>query len=250
MINIDIIDASLIPAITIALTAGFLSFLSPCVLPILPPYLAYMSGLSIAEMSADQNGRYRSTITALFFVLGLSTVFIFLGFAASTFGTFFLQNQVWFSQISGLIIIIIGLHFLNVFRIKFLDREARMDAGERGGTSLGAYILGLAFAFGWTPCIGPQLGAILTIAASEGSVVRGTFLLGIYAFGLGIPFLLTAMFMHKTLNIMNHLKRHMVLIEKLMGALLVFVGTAMLFGLFSQFSFWLLETFPALTVLG
>jgi cytochrome c-type biogenesis protein len=181
LINIDIIDASLIPAITIALTAGFLSFLSPCVLPIVPPYLAYMSGLSIAEMTADQNGRYRSTITALFFVLGLSTVFIFLGFAASTFGTFFLQNQVWFSQISGLIIIIIGLHFLNVFRIKFLDREARMDAGERGGTSLGAYILGLAFAFGWTPCIGPQLGAILTIAASEGSVVRGTFLLGIYA---------------------------------------------------------------------
>ncbi|MEO0504413.1 MAG: cytochrome c biogenesis CcdA family protein, partial [Pseudomonadota bacterium] len=166
------------------------------------------------------------------------------------FGAFFLQNQVLFAQISGAVIIVFGLHFLGVFRISFLDREARMDAGDQGGSSFGAYILGLAFAFGWTPCIGPQLGAILTLAASEASVTRGTFLLGVYAAGLGIPFLLAAMFMSRAMGVMNRLKRHMALIEKVMGGLLVLVGAAMLTGLFTWFSFWLLEQFPALATLG
>ncbi|KIC48887.1 cytochrome c biogenesis protein CcdA [Tateyamaria sp. ANG-S1] len=250
MFGIDIIDASLIPAMTVALFAGIISFLSPCVLPIVPPYLAYMSGMSVGEMSDDRAGRNRATVTALFFVLGLSTVFIFLGFAASAFGAFFLQNQVLFAQISGVIIMIFGLHFLGVFRIPFLDREARMEAGDQGGSAFGAYILGLAFAFGWTPCIGPQLGAILTLAATEASVTRGTFLLGIYAAGLGIPFLLAAMFMSRAMGLMNRIKRHMALIEKVMGGLLLLVGAAMLFGLFTRFSFWLLEQFPALATLG
>ena len=250
MFGIDIIDASLLPAMSVALLAGVISFLSPCVLPIVPPYLAYMSGMSVGEISDDGRGRNRATISALFFVLGLSTVFIILGFAASAFGAFFLQNQVLFAQISGAVIIVFGLHFLGVFRISFLDREARMDAGDQGGSSFGAYILGLAFAFGWTPCIGPQLGAILTLAASEASVTRGTFLLGVYAAGLGIPFLLAAMFMSRAMGVMNRLKRHMALIEKVMGGLLVLVGAAMLTGLFTWFSFWLLEQFPALATLG
>ncbi|MEO0746462.1 MAG: cytochrome c biogenesis protein CcdA [Pseudomonadota bacterium] len=250
MFGIDIIDASLLPAMSVALLAGVISFLSPCVLPIVPPYLAYMSGMSVGEISDDGRGRNRATISALFFVLGLSTVFIILGFAASAFGAFFLQNQVLFAQISGAVIIVFGLHFLGVFRISFLDREARMDAGDQGGSSFGAYILGLAFAFGWTPCIGPQLGAILTLAASEASVTRGTFLLGVYAAGLGIPFLLAAMFMSRAMGLMNRLKRHMALIERVMGGLLVLVGGAMLTGLFTWFSFWLLEQFPALATLG
>ena len=250
MFGIDIIDASLIPSMGIALLAGIISFLSPCVLPIVPPYLAYMSGMTVSEMSDQQSGRNRATMAALCFVLGLSTVFLFLGFAASAFGAFFLQNQILFSQISGAVIIVFGLHFLGVFRIGFLDREARMDAGDQGGSSFGAYVLGLAFAFGWTPCIGPQLGAILTLAASEASVTRGTVLLGIYALGLGIPFLLAAMFMSRAMGVMNRLKRHMGVIEKAMGALLVFVGAAMLLGLFTRFSFWLLESFPALATLG
>ncbi|MEL6208854.1 MAG: cytochrome c biogenesis protein CcdA, partial [Pseudomonadota bacterium] len=209
MFGIDIIDASLLPAMSVALLAGIISFLSPCVLPIVPPYLAYMSGMSVGEISDEGRGRNRATVSALFFVLGLSTVFIILGFAASAFGAFFLQNQVLFAQISGAVIIVFGLHFLGVFRIGFLDREARMDAGDQGGSSFGAYILGLAFAFGWTPCIGPQLGAILTLAASEASVTRGTVLLGIYAAGLGIPFLLAAMFMSRAMGFMNRIKRHM-----------------------------------------
>ena len=235
---------------SVALLAGIISFLSPCVLPIVPPYLAYMSGMTVHEMSQGGTGRNRATFTALCFVLGLSTVFLFLGFAASAFGVFFLQNQVLFSQISGAVIIVFGLHFLGVFRIAFLDRDARMDAGDKGGSSFGAYILGLAFAFGWTPCIGPQLGAIMTLAATEASVARGTVLLGVYAAGLGIPFLLAAMFMSRALGFMNRIKRYMGLIEKIMGALLVFVGVAMLFGLFTRFSFWLLEQFPALATLG
>ena len=250
MFGIDIIDASLLPAMSVALLAGIISFLSPCVLPIVPPYLAYMSGMSVGEISSEGRGRNRATVSALFFVLGLSTVFIILGFAASAFGAFFLQNQVLFAQISGAVIIVFGLHFLGVFRIGFLDREARMDAGDQGGSSFGAYILGLAFAFGWTPCIGPQLGAILTLAASEASVTRGTVLLGIYAAGLGIPFLLAAMFMSRAMGFMNRIKRHMALIEKVMGGLLVLVGAAMLTGLFTWFSFWLLEQFPALATLG
>lgn len=250
MFGIDLIDASLLPAMTIALLAGVISFLSPCVLPIVPPYLAYMSGVSVGDMSDDTQSRKRVVIAALFFVMGLSTVFLILGFAASAFGAFFLQNQILFAQVSGVVVIVFGLHFLGVFRIGFLDQEARLDAGDKGGSSFGAYILGLAFAFGWTPCIGPQLGAILSLAASEGSVSRGTLLLGIYALGLGIPFLLAALFMTRAMGLMNRIKRHMKLIERIMGGLLVLVGLALLTGAFTSFSFWLLETFPALATFG
>ena len=250
MLGFDLIDASLLPAIVIALVAGTLSFLSPCVLPIVPPYLAYMSGVSLNDMSSEAEARRKAVISALFFVLGLSTVFLILGFTASAFGAFFLQNQVFFAQLSGVVIVIFGLHFLGIFRISLLDQEARLDAGDKGGSSLGAYVLGLAFAFGWTPCIGPQLGAILTLAASEASVSKGTFLLGVYAAGLGIPFLLAAMFITKATSVMNRLKRHMKTIERVMGGLLVLVGIAMVTGAFTNFAFWLLETFPALALLG
>jgi len=243
-------DASLLPAMFIALTAGLLSFLSPCVLPIVPPYLAYMSGISMQEMTGDAPARRRTILPALFFVLGLSTVFLFLGFTASAFGAFFLKNQELFARISGGVVIIFGLHFLGVFRISILDREARLDAGDKGGSAFGAYVLGLAFAFGWTPCIGPQLGAILSLAASEASVARGTFLLGLYAAGLGIPFLLAAVFVQRSVKLMNRLKRHMGIIEKGMGLLLLLVGVALITGAFTNFSWWLLETFPALAVLG
>jgi cytochrome c-type biogenesis protein len=250
MFGIDIIDAALLPAMLVALMAGVISFLSPCVLPIVPPYLAYMSGVSMNEMQDDGAGRRRATITALFFVMGLSTVFLFLGFTASAFGAFFLQNQELFARISGAVVIVFGLHFLGVFRISLLDREARIDAGQSGGSAFGAYVLGLAFAFGWTPCIGPQLGAILSLAASEASVTRGTLLLGIYAAGLGIPFLLAAMFLTRAMGVMNRLKKHMKTIERAMGVLLIIVGVALVTGAFSTFSWWLLETFPALATLG
>ncbi|MFV1876706.1 cytochrome c biogenesis CcdA family protein [Nioella sp.] len=249
MFGIDLFDAGLLPAMLVALTAGVLSFLSPCVLPIVPPYLAYMGGISMNEMQ-EGTGRRRAVLAAAFFVLGLSTVFIFLGFTASIFGQFFLQNQDILAKIAGAVVIIFGLHFLGVFRISILDRDARMDAGDRGGSALGAYVLGLAFAFGWTPCIGPQLGAILGLAAVESSVARGTTLLAVYALGLGVPFLLAAMFIERAMGLMTRLKRHMKLIERIMGLLLIAVGLMLLTGAFTTLSFWILETFPMLGELG
>ncbi|AAV95174.1 cytochrome C biogenesis protein CcdA [Ruegeria pomeroyi] len=250
MFELEIIDAGLLPAMFVALLGGIVSFLSPCVLPIVPPYLAYMSGVTLGEIQDQAAARRKATLAALFFVLGLSTVFLLLGFTASAFGAFVLSNQELFAKVSGVVVIVFGLHFLSVFRIPLLDREARMQTGDAGGSVFGAYVLGLAFAFGWTPCIGPQLGAILSLAASEASVARGTLLLGVYAAGLGVPFLLAAMFLSRSMALMNRIKPHMGLIEKVMGGLLLFVGIMLVTGLFTQFSWWLLEAFPALAELG
>jgi cytochrome c-type biogenesis protein len=251
MLGIDILDASLIPAATVALLAGVLSFLSPCVLPIVPPYLAFMGGISMAEMEgAAPAARRRAVLSALFFVLGLSTVFLLLGFTASALGTFFLRNQDWFVLAAGAVVMVFGAHFLGVVRIAVMDREMRIDAGDRGGSATGAYVLGLAFAFGWTPCIGPQLGAIISLAASEASMSRGTALLGVYALGLGIPFILVAAFFPSLAGAMRWMKRHMDRIEKVMGLLLWTVGLMMVTGQFTAFSWWLLETFPGLATLG
>jgi len=250
MFGIEIIDAALLPAMTVALVAGIISFLSPCVLPIVPPYLAYMSGVTLTELSDGTSARSRAVVPALFFVLGLSTVFLFLGFTASAVGAAFLQYQSYFNTIAGLLVMGFGAHFIGIYRIGFLDREARFDAGDRGGSSFGAYVLGLAFAFGWTPCIGPQLGAILSLAASEASVTRGTLLLAVYAAGLGVPFLLVAAYLPRLDGLMGWMKRHMEQIEKVMGLLLWTIGLLMLTGGFSDFSYWLLETFPSLALLG
>ena len=250
MAGIDLLDGSFAVAALIALAGGILSFLSPCVLPIVPPYLAYMGGISMGEVRQDRSARRRLILPALFFVMGLSTVFLLLGFAASAFGLFFLENQTIFVRISGAVVLIFGLHFLGVFRIPILDREARLDAGDQGGSAVGAYVLGLAFAFGWPPCIGPQLGAILSLAAQEGSVQRGTLLLAVYAFGLGLPFLLAALFIDRAVGIMARLKPHMRLIERLMGLLLVTVGLMLMTGVFTDLSFFLLEKLPFLGNLG
>ena len=246
MFGIDILDASLLPAALVALAAGVLSFLSPCVLPIVPPYLAYMSGISVGEM---KSGR-KPLLAASFFVLGLSTVFLLMGAASSAFGAFFLARSQTFATLSALVVMVFGAHFLGIFRLRFLDQDIRLKTGDQGGSAMGAYVLGLAFAFGWTPCIGPQLGAILTLAAQEGSVGRGTLLLAVYALGLGLPFLLVAAFFPRFAPLMALMKRHMERIEKIMGLMLWTIGLLMLTGGFSQFSYWLLEHLPALSQLG
>ena len=247
MFGIEIIDASLLPAMMIALVAGLISFVSPCVLPIVPPYLAYISGTSMSDLNA---GRNRALLPTLFFVLGLSTVFLFLGFSASLVGRAFLAYRDWFTAGAGVLVMVFGAHFVGVYRIGFLDREARFDAGDRGGTAFGAYVLGLAFAFGWTPCMGPILGAIIGLAASEGSVARGTLLLAFYALGLGIPFLLVAAFLPRLSGLMGWMKRHMEQIERVMGLLLWTIGLLMLTGGLADMSYWLLELFPVLQVVG
>ena len=249
MFGIEIIDAGLLPALFVALFAGLISFLSPCVLPIVPPYLAYMSGVALNDVE-NKKGRQKIVFTALFFVLGLSTVFIFLGFSASAIGTVFFEYQNLLNTIAGLVIMLFGLHFLDILRLKVLDREARFEVENYQGTAFGSYVLGLAFAFGWTPCIGPQLGAILSLAASSASIAKGTVLLAFYAIGLGIPFLLFAIFINRLDRTLKFVKRYFKIIERVMGSLLWTVGLLMLTGGFSSISFWLLETFPSLGVLG
>ena len=246
MFGIDILDASLLPAMLVALFAGILSFLSPCVLPIVPPYLAYMSGISMGDLRQGRS----TLLAAAFFVLGLSTVFLLLGFTTSVFGAFFLMNSATFSTLAALVVMLFGVHFLGIVRLPFLNRDIRLEAPDSGGSASGAYLLGLAFAFGWTPCIGPQLGAILSIAAQQGSATKGTALLAVYAAGLGIPFLLFAAFFDRLTPLMTFLKRHMRVIEKASGLLLLTIGLLMLTGGFSQFSYWLLENVPFLANLG
>lgn len=249
MFGIDVIDAGLLPAMMVALFAGLISFLSPCVLPIVPPYLAYMSGVSITELNSGKSQK-TALVPAVFFVMGLSTVFLILGFAASAVGSVFLAYQDWFNTAAAIIVMVFGIHFLGIYRISFLNQEARINAGDQGGSAFGAYVLGLAFAFGWTPCIGPQLGAILSLAASEGSVPRGTLLLAVYAMGLGIPFLFVAAFLSRLGGVMSWMKRHLEQIERIMGLLLWTIGLMMLTGGFASMSFWLLEKFPVLGSLG
>jgi cytochrome c-type biogenesis protein len=250
MFGIDLWDAGLLPTMLVALVGGLISFASPCVLPIVPPYLAYMGGVSMDEMNSTTHARRRAVLASLFFVLGLSTVFILLGFTASTLGRLFLSNQDWFVVGAGLIVMVFGAHFLGVIRIGILDREARMDGGDRGGSTFGAYVLGLAFAFGWTPCLGPILGAILALAAGTENSAKGIILLATYAAGLGVPFVLVAVFFPSLKGFMAWMKRHTRRIELSMGLLLWTVGLMMVSGQFTRFSWWILEQFPALATLG
>jgi cytochrome c-type biogenesis protein len=236
--------------LTGVLLAGLISFLSPCVLPLVPPYLAYMAGTSVSAMKAEGRGLdMRVVLASALFVLGFSTVFVLLGAGASSMGRVLRVYGDTFAIVAGVIIIVMGLHFLGVFRIGLLYREARLDVGRPAGFA-GAYLMGLAFAFGWTPCIGPVLGAVMAVAGAQATVAQGMGLLAVYSLGLGIPFLLAAFFMGRFLGVMERLKPHMGKIEKVMGALLVLTGLAFLTGGIATASYWILETFPALGRLG
>lgn len=236
-----------------ALLAGLLSFVSPCVLPIVPPYLAWLAGVSFDELRDEAPGaeqRRRVIIAAFAFVLGFATVFIALGATASVIGKTIAQYFDTLAIVAGILIIIMGLHFLGVFRIGMLYREARVQVDRKPAGPLGAYVIGLAFAFGWTPCVGPVLAAILFIAGSEGTALRGAALLGAYSLGIGIPFLLAAIFASRFLGWAARFKKHMRKVEMAMGGLLVFTGILFITGQMSAISYWLLETFPAFQTIG
>jgi cytochrome c-type biogenesis protein len=234
-----------------ALFGGLISFLSPCVLPLVPPYLSFLAGTTIDELQAgdDWGVRRRALFTASLFVAGFSTVFVILGATASVLGQVIRQHLDILSMLAGVAIIVMGLHFLGVFRIGLLYREARVQV-DRSMDVWGAYVMGLAFAFGWTPCIGPILAAILAVAGSETSVWKGAALLATYSAGLGIPFLLAAFAMKPFVGFLKRMRGRFALIEKTMGGLLVLTGIAFLTGWITVASFWLLETFPALGRLG
>jgi cytochrome c-type biogenesis protein len=233
-----------------AMAGGLISFLSPCVLPLVPPYLSFLAGTTFDRLnSGDGAVRRRAVLAALLFVAGFSTVFVLLGATASALGQAVRQYLDVLSTIAGLAIIVMGLHFLGILRIGLLYREARFNVDKPVGL-WGAYVMGLAFAFGWTPCIGPVLAAILTIAGSEASVSRGAFLLAAYSAGLGIPFLLAAFAMKPFVALLKRMRSRFSAVEKTMGILLVLTGIAFLTGWITTASFWLLETFPALATLG
>ncbi|MEP4257641.1 MAG: cytochrome c biogenesis protein CcdA [Nitratireductor sp.] len=236
-----------------ALLAGLLSFVSPCVLPIVPPYLAWLAGLSFEELRSDAvaaGARPRVVAAALAFVLGFTTVFVALGATASVIGNTIAQYFDILSVIAGVIIIVMGLHFLGVFRIALLYREARVQVDRKPAGIVGAYIMGLAFAFGWTPCVGPVLAAILFVAGSEGTAARGALLLAVYSVGIGIPFLLAAAFAGRFLGWAGRFRRHMRKIEMAMGGLLVVTGILFMTGQMATISYWLLETFPIFQTIG
>ncbi|MEM9011476.1 MAG: cytochrome c biogenesis protein CcdA [Pseudomonadota bacterium] len=246
-------DAAFSVQLMIALAAGIVSFLSPCVLPIVPPYLAFMAGSSLDELTGeapDTAAKRRVVLSAGFFVLGLSTVFLMMGAAAGAAGLAIAAYQQEMLYVAGAIVILFGLHFLGIIRIPFLFREARFDAGNRGGSPVGAYILGLAFAFGWTPCIGPILGAVLGIAAQGADVGTGTTLLAVYAIGLGVPFFAAALFLGTFLRIMRPFRAHLGKVERGMGVFLVLIGVLIMTNGFAWISYTLLETFPTLAVIG
>ncbi|MYZ49770.1 cytochrome c biogenesis CcdA family protein [Propylenella binzhouense] len=236
-----------------ALTAGLLSFVSPCVLPIVPPYLAFLAGVSLDELS-DETGRgetgRRVLLSAIAFVLGFSTVFVALGATASVIGQTIARHLDVLAIVAGVLIIVMGLHFLGVFRIALLYREARVQVERKPPGLLGAYVMGLAFAFGWTPCVGPVLAAILFVAGTEDTILRGATLLLVYSLGLGIPFVLAAGFAPVFLGWARRFRRHMPTVERTMGAFLVLTGILFITGQMTALSYWLLETFPALGAVG
>ena len=239
-------------SIPAALIAGLISFLSPCVLPLVPPYLVYLSGLSLerfADAEPEPAVRRETVIGAALFVLGFSTIFVALGASASVIGSLVRSYADIFANLAGIAIIIMGLHFLGVFRIGLLTREKRLAVAKPVGL-WGAYVMGLAFAFGWTPCIGPILAAILAVAASETTVAKGAGLLAVYSLGLGIPFLLAAFAVEPFAAFLARFRGQLSKMEKVMGALLVLTGVAFLTGFISSASYWLLETFPALGSIG
>jgi cytochrome c-type biogenesis protein len=235
-----------------ALIAGLVSFLSPCVLPLVPPYLIYLTGATIERVANEEpasSSRRAVMVSAVMFVLGFSTVFVALGASASLIGSLIRAWAAQLSIVAGVVIIVMGLHFLGLTRISFLMREGRLPIPKPVGL-WGAYVMGLAFAFGWTPCIGPILAAILSVAAAEATLAKGAGLLAVYSAGLGVPFLIAAFMVEQFSALFARMKRHLLIVERAMGVLMVIAGVGFLTGAISSVSIWLLETFPALQNFG
>ncbi|MBG21671.1 cytochrome c biogenesis CcdA family protein [Hoeflea sp.] len=235
-----------------AFFAGIVSFLSPCVLPLVPGYVSYVAGRSTIASPSGEVSVARSAALgfSLCFVLGFTTVFVILGASATALGQLLLRYRFEMNIVGGGIVTLFGLFMLGTIRPRLMMREARFHLDLPGGKAVSAYVLGLAFAFGWTPCIGPILGAILTVGAASASVADGVALLAIYSLGLGVPFLLAAVFtgaLAARLKSFGHLGR---ILRTFAGSVMILMGVAMMTGYLSSFAFWLLETFPVLSSIG
>ncbi|NKC11630.1 MAG: cytochrome c biogenesis protein CcdA [Gammaproteobacteria bacterium] len=235
-----------------ALVAGLISFLSPCVLPLVPPYLCYIGGISASGLEQPRAGHAvrRVIVRAVVFVLGFSTVFVLLGASASIAGQFMSGYAVELRYLAGGVIILFGLHFLGIFRIGVLFKEARLDVRPSAVGFGAAYLLGLAFAFGWTPCVGPVLAAVLFVAGAEETASRGALLLLAYSVGIGVPFILAAALFGPFMGALRRFRRWLGWVEKAAGVLLILTGVLFVTGAVNDIGFWLLETFPSLGQVG
>lgn len=224
------------PSVPIALAAGVLSFLSPCVLPLVPSYLAYLGG--------DADDRSRVLRNSLLFVTGFSLIFIALGASASLVGSLLLENRAWLMRIGGLIVLLFGLMLFGVFRLPVLYRTAKPGYPQDGSTPIGALLMGMAFAIGWTPCIGPVLGAILTLAGASGTLVTGAGLLAVYALGLAIPFLLASLGLGAFTTFSSRFRRYLPWVERVSGGILVVAGLLMVTGYYTTLNAYMIRLTP------
>lgn len=234
-----------------AFVFGLLSFVSPCVLPIIPGYISFISGKSLQDMTGDDASAKRAMLSnTIVFILGFTIVFVLMGAAATSIGQFLNENLTLISKIAGAIIIIFGLHMIGIFKIGFLNYEKRFHLQDKKLGILGSFTVGSAFAFGWTPCIGPILAGILAIASQQETVYQGIVLLFVYSLGLGIPFFLTALSINKFFSVFNRIKKHFHTIEVVGGMMLVAVGILMMTNYLTIIASYLAKWFPFLNELS
>lgn len=240
-------------SIIAALTAGIISFLSPCVLPLVPAYISFISGVSLEELKQGQDRSkilMRVSIRMAVFIMGFSLVFILLGASATFIGNFLLTRMHVLSKIAGVVIVIFGLHLVGIYRLNFLNYERRFQVTGKALNTFTILVLGMAFAFGWTPCIGPILAAILTLAATQQTIMQGVVLLGVYSIGLGIPFFLTGLAISSFLGLFQWFRKYFRLIEVISGIFLIILGVMIFFDMFMRLSGYFMKWFPFLQNIG
>lgn len=237
-----------------AALAGLLSFLSPCVLPMVPFYLCYLAGIGMSDLDGPEGlstkTRRRLALSSMFFALGVTTIFVLLGVTATAAGRLFREWQQELSYLAAAVLIVFGLHFLGVFRLGFLNREARIETGGGGTSVVSAYVMGLAFGFGWTPCVGPALAAILMIASGMGDPTRGGLLLLVYGLGMTLPFVVAALFSGPFLGWMRRNRRYMKHVEKAMGVMLILFGVLIATNSLIYIGEALIRWFPVFQTIG
>lgn len=230
--------------LSVAFLAGLLSFLSPCVLPLVPSYASYLTGLTFDEMVDGGHGRGRLMVHGMLFVLGFSLVFMALGASASAFGGLVRREGIWLTRAGGLILMAFGLHLMGLLRLPGASREWRVHLARRPAGYTGSVTVGVAFGAGWTPCIGPVLGGILSLAATRGGVVDGVRLLGVYSAGLAVPFLLSTLALERFLGVMKRFRRWLPWVNRASGALLVLMGLLLVTGSFTLLAGYLVRLTP------
>lgn len=231
-------------SIFVALSAGVISFLSPCILPLIPSYIAFITGISIEELSLEESLRQvRKKVIAnsLMFILGFSLIFIALGASATFLGKFLFRNIRWFEIIGGALVILFGIHFTGIFRLRFLDREKKVHLKKKPLGYLGTCLVGIAFGAGWTPCVGPILGSILTMAATTQNILKGIVLLAFYSIGIGVPFFLSGLIIHRFFEYFKAIRKYFKVITVAGGILLIIVGILLISGYFSSMSAYLVK---------